>query len=247
MRTLSSIIVDKDAESLAIIESYISRIDSLKLVGKFNNPMDAISFLYTNKVDLAFLDLETYYLNRIDIKNSINYISRSVFISKKTKPLIDTFSLNAIGQLLKPFSFSDFIMVVSKAKIQLTESSTLVNVSPAGPKYSTFQTETISVKTNFDDIKLNITDVNYIHSTKGFNKIYLRHSNKPITTTISRENILVNLPDYFLQVHNDFIINSCLIKTVQKRKIILENTHIPLGLLYQKKITQHLSCNYQTI
>ena len=209
----------------------------MEVIGKFSNPEDAILLLHKNILDLAFLDVDTYHQNGIDLRHETDYLFQRIFTSSRTKPLIDMFDLNASGYLLKPISYSDFLRAVSKTKIQFAKKSAFsVNMTPSGHKYSNYELEGSFIRTESELNKLNFNDIKYIHTPIGINKIYLKNTTIPVLTTLKKEHILENLPNHFLQVNDDFIINFSLNIVANKRRVIVDKTHIPIGRAYQDKV-----------
>lgn len=54
---LKCLIVDDEKLAQDVIKKYIASMPTLKLLGKCDNAIEAISFLHNNSVDLLFLDL----------------------------------------------------------------------------------------------------------------------------------------------------------------------------------------------
>lgn len=239
---MKCIIIDNSPIVLNTIESYLNSVGNIELVGKFYNPLDAITILDKNIIDVIFLDIEMYYLNRIDLIKNRGHFYQFIFTSKHSKYNIKAFKLNAIDYLIKPILFDNFLRAVSKAKkVHNQEQGLFVNISSAGQRFYSENKENITIKTEKGNTVIDVSQIIYIQNVKGFNKIYILKNRIPIISSLSTENILVNLPDYFLQVHNLYIINSSLINAVQKRKVIIENMHIPLGEPYHIKVIERLS------
>ena len=54
---INCIAIDDEPLALEKITEFIKRVDYLELLGVFFNPLDAISFLKENNVNLIFLDI----------------------------------------------------------------------------------------------------------------------------------------------------------------------------------------------
>ena len=52
------IIVDDDELCIAVIEDMINQLDDFSCIGTFQNALEAYTFINSNEVDVAFLDVE---------------------------------------------------------------------------------------------------------------------------------------------------------------------------------------------
>ncbi|PKG43769.1 LytTR family transcriptional regulator DNA-binding domain-containing protein [Psychroflexus sp. MES1-P1E] len=53
---------------------------------------------------------------------------------------------------------------------------------------------------------LNISEIKYIQTIKGLTKIFINNRREPIITTFKLDRVLIDLPDYFWQIHNSFLL-----------------------------------------
>ena len=241
-KVIQCIVVDNNPQVIGNLKSYLNRIEHIKIVASFVNPIDAIPFLNKNKIDLAFLDAKLFCSNWIEITKKIEYLPQFIFTADNAKFRLDAFKLNATDYLIKPIVFSDLLKGIFKVKNRdkLLNSST-VNIVSAGTKEAKKGRECILIKTEHETIKLNISEIKYIQAVKCVTKIFINEDNAPIITTLELDNILVNLPDYFRQIHKSFIINTCLISKVLKRKIVIDDMYIPIGERYANKVMTDLA------
>ena len=76
---LKCIIVDDEPLAQVVIEKYLERIDSLELVAKCKNALEALNYLHSNTVDLIFLDINMTKLSEIDLLNTMNHQPTIIF------------------------------------------------------------------------------------------------------------------------------------------------------------------------
>ncbi len=73
---------------------------------KFYNPLDALSYAASNKVDIAFLDIEMPIIKGIDLAKRIKEVSpnvRIIFATGYSEYALDAFSVDAVDYVLKPY------------------------------------------------------------------------------------------------------------------------------------------------
>lgn len=239
---MKSILIDTDVSILERLASYLGRIGDVEVVGKFTNSLEALPVLNKNEIDVVFLEVEMPFLSGIELFKKADCSSRFIFMAKDTSYRIETFQSNAGDYLLKPISFNNLLSAISKARNSYGKDRTAsINITSAGAQNPSASSEAIVIETESEAVTVKAEDIKYIQTVKGVSKIYAKKYRGPIVMTSSKERLLAKLPDYFLQVHESFIINSCLIQAVQKRKVIIEGMHIPIGKAYENSIMEHLA------
>jgi two-component SAPR family response regulator len=108
------LIVDDEPLALDILESYIHRIESLELVGRCDNAIEAYNLLQKYPIDLLFLDIQMPKLTGIEFLKNINYPPKVIFSTAFREYAIESYDLNAVDYLLKPIPFERFLRAVNK-------------------------------------------------------------------------------------------------------------------------------------
>lgn len=235
------VIIDDEPLAVDVIESYIQQIDNMEVVAKCNNPLEAITILNKHQVDLVFLDIEMPNLTGIDLVKAVENIPQFIFTTAYPQYALDGFNLNATDYLVKPIPFNRFLKAVSRAKEKYElEQSISVNATSTGKKEIAPTNDFIFVKSEYENIKINVNDIKYIQGLKDYIKIYKKDSNKAILTLSSFKVILDKLPNQFLRVHRSFIVNIDYIKALQKTKLVIDDLRIPIGETYKKEVLERL-------
>lgn len=102
-------------ENFRLTVAELPRIDSLKT---FSKSAEALEWVETNKVDVAFLDIEMPGMNGIELARKIKKIDeniRIVFVTAFEQYALQAFGVNAIGYLLKPYCAEDIEKELKKA------------------------------------------------------------------------------------------------------------------------------------
>ena len=68
---MKGIVVDDESIAHKIISDYCKKSDDIQVVGCFQNPIQAITFLNNNSVDLIFLDINMPELNGIEFSKAL--------------------------------------------------------------------------------------------------------------------------------------------------------------------------------
>ena len=239
---MKCIIIDDEPLAIDVVESYVQQVGGIEIVAKCTNPLEAITLLNKHQVDLVFLDIEMPNLTGIDLVKAIDNIPQFIFTTAYPEYALDGFNLNATDYLVKPIPFHRFLKAISRAKEKyelenkviistpLKEGTTLVNVD-----------NFIFVKSEYENIKINIDTIIYLQGLKDYIKIYTSNTQKPVLTLSSFKDILDKLPaSKFIRVHKSYVVSIEHIKAIQKSKILVGDIRIPVGETYKETVMKRL-------
>lgn len=240
---MKCIIIDDEPLAIDVLKDYCHKMDFVELVGSYTNPLEAISVIKTEKIDLIFCDIEMPQINGIDFIASLDNSPLFIFTTAYSQYAVEGFNLNAIDYLVKPISYTRFIKAISRAKEVMEyrrdndhEKKSLgnPNVFPSHGQPITTSQHYIFVKAEYESVKINLDDIEYIQGLKDYLKIHVAGTNKTILTLMNFKEILDKLPpNQFLRVHKSFVINIGYIKTVQRNRILINDVRVPIGESYK--------------
>jgi DNA-binding LytR/AlgR family response regulator len=235
---MKCVIIDDEPLAIDVIESYVQQVGGIEIVAKCTNPIEAIILLNKLQVDLVFLDIEMPNLTGIDLVKTIDNMPQFIFTTAYPEYALDGFNLNATDYLLKPIPFHRFLKAISRAK-EKYELQNSVQITPAAQETAPPATvdNFIFVKSEYENIKINIDAILYLQGLKDYIKIYTTDSNKPVLTLSSFKDILDKLPaNLFIRVHKSYVVSIDHIKAIQKSKIIVDDIRIPVGETYKEAV-----------
>lgn len=228
---MKCIIIDDEPLAIDVLKGYCEQMDLLELVATYTNPLDAISVIKEKNIDLIFCDIEMPQLSGIDFISSLDNLPLFIFTTAYPQYALEGFNLNAVDYLLKPIPYHRFIKAVVRAKELLSyrEKNIEPNVFSSHGE-STDKKPFIFVKAEYESVKIDLDAIEYIQGLKDYLKIHIVNTNKAILTRMSFKEILDKLPaNQFLRVHKSYIVNINAIKTIQRNRIVINDTRIPIG------------------
>lgn len=231
------IAIDDEPLALDVIKNFSDKIPFLKLKAVFKNPLEAIDYLNTHRVDLVFLDIEMEEITGIQFLKVIKNPPCIIFTTAYENYALQGFELEVVDYLLKPFLFERFIKAVDKAKKKiLLESADLKgykNHNKTGKKDFFF------VKTGFQQQKINYNDILYIEGQADYLKIVTCKEN--IMTLQNFNNMSEMLPsEEFVRVHKSYMIAIQHIVSIERNRIKIGNTTISVSKTYNKSFFKML-------
>ncbi|PKG43767.1 LytR/AlgR family response regulator transcription factor [Psychroflexus sp. MES1-P1E] len=238
---MKCVIIDDEPLAVDIIETYVNQIGGIEIVAKCNSPLEAITILNKHQVDVVFLDIEMPNLTGLDLVRTIENMPQFIFTTAYPQHAIEGFDLNATDYLVKPIPFHRFLKTVARAKEKHALEKTI-----SGPTSSMVQQEAVReidfifVKSEYENIKINIQNITYIEALKDYIKIYQKDDSKALLTLSNFKSILEKLSGNFMRVHRSYIINIDAIQALQKTRFIIGDKRIPIGETYKEDVLKRL-------
>lgn len=236
---MKCVIIDDEPLAVDLIIEFISKIDSLELVNTFNNAIDAISIINQTNVDLIFLDIEMPHFSGIDFINAIDKKPLIIFTTAYSNYAVEGFNLGAVDYLVKPIPFHRFLKSVMRAQQifnpqNLASTTNLISTPEIEQDY-------MFVRAEYENIKLNFSDILYIEGLKDYVKIYTTDTKYTLTliSLIKLENLLSSKG--FARIHRSYIVNIKHIKSIQKNKVLIAEKRIPISESYKNSFFERIN------
>lgn len=233
---ISCIIVDDEPLAIEIVESYLEKIEQIRLLGTFRNAVDAFAFLQQQPVDLIFLDIQMPRLSGLDFIRTLKHPPKVIFTTAFRDYAIEGFELEVVDYLLKPIPFDRFLKAVAKVLHQPTAPLVATTKHDAQPDdYVYFKVDKKMVKTR-------MAEVLYIESVKDYVKV--RTADKEIVTQQKISYLEESLPrPQFLRIHRSFIINVEKIDAYSATDVEIGKFSVPIGRNYKNDVMKALGKN----
>ncbi len=238
--TLNCLIVDDEPLAHQVIESYIQKVERLKIVGNCYNAVDTINFLHKNHVDLVFLDINMPELTGIDLLKTLQDPPMIILTTAYSEFALESYELGVTDYLLKPIRFERFLKAVNKVldifDRQVTTELVQNNSSASGK--SAVQ-DHILAKANGITHKIMLSNIHYIQSYGNFIKIFT--DEKVYLTAETMKNIENTLSESnFIRVHKSYLVNTEHIEKILSNSLFVAGTEIPIGNTYKQILQQKL-------
>ncbi|WP_297332948.1 LytTR family DNA-binding domain-containing protein [Flavobacterium sp.] len=232
---INTVIIDDEPLAIDIIKKYCESINDIELIATFTNPIEAMKFINSNRVDLLFLDIEMPILTGLEFIETLNTKPSLIFTTAYPQFAIDAFEFDAVDYLVKPVSYKRFLKAVNK----LNKNTSEILPSEQAIDYK-IPSRFIFVKSDYESVKIVIEDIKYIEGLKDYLKIHLTN-NRYVLTLSNFKNLMEKLPDnLFIRVHNSFVVNLKYVEVIQRNKIIIDNQRIPISGTYKNKFFEKI-------
>lgn len=222
---MNCIIIEDQPPAQRILKKFIDEVGTLQLKGVFSDALAAMDLLKSEPVDLLFLDIHLPKISGIDFLKTLPNPPHVILTTAFSEYALESYDLNVVDYLLKPFSFQRFLKAIAKVP-------TKTGIADNG---ATGQTKAyIYIKSGHGHVKIWLESILHIDSDADYTEVvtkdkkYLSH--EPLRYWLE------NLPEeQFIRVHKSHIINTHKIQKLVSNQVHLsEGIRIPIGRAFKE-------------
>ena len=227
---LAAIAIDDEPIALDVVKSLAAKIPFIELKACFTNAFEAADFLRKEKIDLIFLDIKMPDISGIDFLKSISNPPMVIFTTAYSEHAVQSFELDAIDYLLKPFSLPRFLKACNKAFEQF-ELRNKSNTSVASTS--------VFIKSGYEQIRVELHDILYAESNGNYVQFVLANQKLISRLTMSEAETLLPA-SAFIRIHRSYIVAKKQISKIEKNSVWIKQTELPVGPGYLSEIEKIL-------
>ena len=225
------LVVDDEPIARKIISGYIDQMPLLALAAEQINALNAIDYLRKHEVDIIFLDINMPNLSGIQLLKVLQPQQPVIFTTAYAEHAVESYELNAVDYLLKPFSFERFTKAVYKAVDAINSIQKRVVESEAEQRPSLF------IKSDGKSYPVFVDEILYCEARKNYTMVVLKNEHRlmPLIPLTKFELVLSEMSGSFIQVHRSFLVNKSHIISVTSSKVLVSKYEIPIGIQFKVK------------
>jgi two-component system, LytTR family, response regulator len=220
--TLTAIAIDDEQVALSVIRTHAANVPFLDIKGYFTDPFKALEYLQQEKIELLFLDIRMPDISGLELMTTLPGGPMVIFTTAYSEHAVQSFELDALDYLLKPFSFERFLKACNKARsLQDLIQQRLKSDVPAH----------LMIKSGYEQHKVLLEDILYLESAGNYISFVLK--DKRILSRLSMQEALALLPpDSFTRVHRSFIVANNKIDKRDRSSLYIGGATISIGAAY---------------
>ncbi|MCL6268029.1 LytR/AlgR family response regulator transcription factor [Flagellimonas myxillae] len=226
---MKCIIIEDQPPAQRILRKFIEDVDSLELKGVFSDALQAMEFLKSEQINLLFLDIHLPKISGLDFLKSLPNPPHVILTTAFSEYALESYDLNVVDYLLKPFSFQRFLRAIAKVPTDKDTRSTLD--ASASMEMSK---KHIYIKSGHEHIKIYLEQILHIDSDSDYTEVVTIE--KKYLSSEPLRYWLESLPnEVFIRTHKSHIVNIHQIEKLQGNLIYLENgSKIPIGRAFKE-------------
>jgi DNA-binding LytR/AlgR family response regulator len=231
------LIVDDEPLAVQLIDMHIAKIDTLSVVARCSNAMEAFSVLREKQVDLVFIDIQMPQITGIDFLKTLKNPPKIIITTAYRQYALEGYELDVVDFLLKPISFERFLKAVNKYYQVKPDDISLhgTGFAAQGPDNAF-----VDVRENKKVLRIYLRDIKFIEGLNEY--IGIHTENKRIVTKCSLTRIENSLPaERFIRIHKSFIVAISRIQSFTASTVEVDNKELPVGRSYKNVVMKALA------
>jgi len=228
MKVLKCLIVDDEPPAIRLLEKYVSKVPFLELIATTTRSLEALSKIEEGNIDLVFMDVQMPDLTGLQLSKIVKGKTNIIFTTAYPQFALQSYEVDAIDYLLKPFEFERFYEAVLKVK-----NTFQAEVKDIPKEVNDFIFIKTDGKNNFEKVYVN--DICYIEGLKNYVAIHLK--DKQVITNNTLKSIEDFLPtSEFVKTHKSFLVSLRHITKTDSLSVYINGKSIPIGDTYKKEL-----------
>jgi DNA-binding LytR/AlgR family response regulator len=228
MKVLKCLIVDDEPPAIRLLEKYVSKVPFLELIATTTSSLEALSKIEEGSIDLVFMDVQMPDLTGLQLSKIVKGKTNIIFTTAYPQFALQSYEVDAIDYLLKPFEFERFYEAVLKVK-----NTFQAEVKEVPKEVNDFIFIKTDGKNNFEKVYVN--DICYIEGLKNYVAIHLK--DKQVITNNTLKSIEDFLPaSEFVKTHKSFLVSLRHITKTDSLSVYINGKSIPIGDTYKKEL-----------
>ena len=225
------LIIEDEIMSRKSLVKLCEKVDSLELIGEFDDGNEALELIKKSEIDLIFLDIEMPKISGIELLEKLPYLPQIIFTTSNKEYAFAAFEYDVTDFLKKPISTSRFIQSIEKVKLRKQQLEAVTNSSAKSEIY---------IKVEGRLIRIPYSEIFYFENVGDYIKVISSLGNFVFYGTIKSLDQRIMNPR-FLKVHRSYIINLDKIKDIEDNTLVINNKVIPISRAHKPILMRSLN------
>lgn len=217
---IKCIAIDDEPMALDIIKNHVSRVPFLTLEGAFVDPFKAVTFLNENPVDLVFLDINMPDIDGLELLKHFAKKPFIIFTTAHSEYALQSYEVEAVDYLLKPFDFGRFLLSVNKVKERFSSETAAAS-------------DFFFVNTGNQRRRIFYHEIAYVEGEGNYVK-YCTANDKILVRSSIKETLGILPSSMFVQIHRSYIVSLQWIDKIEDNHVYIAGNRISIGATYRE-------------
>ncbi|HKK80491.1 MAG TPA: LytTR family DNA-binding domain-containing protein [Phaeodactylibacter sp.] len=220
---IRAIAIDDEPKALSVLQAHAKRLDLLQLERVFTDPLQGLSYLEKNGVELLFLDIQMPGIAGFELLKALPHPPAVVFTTAHRDYAWQSYELDAVDYLLKPFDFERFRTAVDKAVQRLQQKPPVFLMLQSGKEIHRMPVH---------ELLYVVGEGNYVRYVGEREQVLVRSS-----ITQAKEQLA---DKGFMQVHRSYLVALNKIRRIEPKAVYVREYEIPISATYKSAFLEHI-------
>lgn len=230
------LIVDDEPLALDVLRKFITTTPGLSLIGAYEKPLEAFSFLQQHPVELLFIDIQMPVLTGLELMRSLKNPPQVIFTTAYREYAAEGFEIQALDYLVKPIARDRFLKSIDRY-------NSLIHPAAIDPPHEINDRPFVFLKVDKAMIKLYLDEIYFIEALKNY--VRIKTAGKDLVTYHTLAYMEEKLPpQWFQRIHKSFLVNIQRIDQYSADGLHIGGRILPVGKTYQDALDKILRRNF---
>ena len=224
------IIVDDDEIDRLTTLSFARRYPFLNITGIYASAAAAMD-RSEEEVAVLLLDIDMPGISGLEFRRRMGNVPACIFITAHTEYAVESFELEALDFLVKPFDGKRFEMAMKRLEVYLDtrRKAELFEYSLGG--------DVLYIKDGHEQVKIKLHEVLYLEALKDYTSIVTTARKYCVLSTIGN---LLKEEGFrsFVRVHRSFAVQKHAIGRLTSQEVTVGDVALPVGRSYRDQIEE---------
>lgn len=230
MKHINCIIIDDDEIDRLTVTSFVKRNPIFNIVGIFEDPIEAISLIQKEKIDVLFLDIDMPEMSGIEFRKIAKSVPICIFVTAHPEFAVESFELDTLDFIVKPIKYDRFCQAVKRIEdyMELKQKASLFEANIGG--------DMIYIKEGTEQIKIKLHDILYLEALKDYTKIVTENKHYCVLSSLG---LLIKEDNFsaFVRIHRSYAIQKHYVSKILSNDVMLQNESIlPIGRSFRDNL-----------
>ena len=230
MKHINCIIIDDDEIDRLTVTSFVKRNPIFNIVGIFEDPIEAISLIQEEKIDVLFLDIDMPEMSGIEFRKIAKSVPICIFVTAHPEFAVESFELDTLDFIVKPIKYDRFCQAVKRIEdyMELKQKASLFEANIGG--------DIIYIKEGTEQIKIKLHDILYLEALKDYTKIVTENRRYCVLSSLG---LLIKENNFsaFVRIHRSYAVQRHYVSKILSNDIMLQNDFLlPIGRSFRDNL-----------
>lgn len=232
MEQIKVLLADDEPLARELLESYLEKLPRYQLVASCTNALEAFVALNKSPVDLLLLDINMPEISGMDFLKSLKHPPKVIFTTTYAEFAVESYEHHAVDYLLKPITFSRFLMALQKleAAIQPSEAVAQPGLSD---NILFVRSEGKMLRVHPEELWFIEGYGNYVRLWSADGKLILHNTMKQMEANFQQNPL-------FIRISKSYIVNLKFVLEVDGNALRIGTEALAIGATYRDEVKKTL-------
>lgn len=230
---MQALIIEDEAPARRLLTRYVNDAPGLHLTAALGNALEGLSLLESGTIDLLLLDIHLPRISGLDLLRTLRQRPAVILTTAYPEHALESYELDVVDYLLKPFSFTRFLRAVNKVKRTTAGASSVVDLTPVPADHFFVRSDKVIHR-------VAVADLVYCKAEGDFVRVVLRSGQLLVSRTLT--DMAEELSGFgVVRTHRSYLLRVEALTRLEGNRVFTVRGEVPVGRTFRVGLLERLS------